>query len=968
MPLPLPVPSKAAIHALRGIALGTSCAIGVIVEDRRRKISILRTAISNKEKLRSAKQYHGKANPAALQLDENVSEDELHWHQFEDSPGRAADDYPLVEGRRRPSSIPYDSLKEEAPVSLGPRDVPEPSSSPTSPRTQLPSSQHTRNIAPSLSDLRRLPTYLQTRIKSAVPIREQRSGKVDQVIEQINRILAGKDEERLDRALRAFFGSFERFEPFEQSDDKWVALAALLSKKCQEESRWEDATKVLSVIIYAGPLDEKMFYNHNPIPIMEFWLSRTDEKGRCPPEAIATASHLFLASFKKKPQYYAGDIERIGTRLLSLNLQSHNSPVAHRIYWRVLSQTLYSVKFTGWAIGEFHGHGDFKSAIKYFLLNFSKITPANPGATIYHLTIDCVVGAVEELKGFKAGEVLRTLCDMSCRDGFKIGIRSRWPMKLLHAYWRRGHDFPGTLALFDEMLSLGMLENVSHPMGVYRSMVEISIKAGENDMAKYFYDEVIKKFPDMTNDVALKGFVAWAFAQIGDWDSVYEAFAEMQTLKDGQESQYAISFIEVLKLFVRTHSAPETRDFVSKYLTDLHGYMHRNIVTIVAKKYAADRDTSGFMSWLAYCSSVGFALDSGVCNVVLHCCSTRWKLPYPQLLALYRNLRQLDPTFVNDVTRRIMSKAALVASSSFRESKIIHSSGSTAVLRNTVWRHARTVRKLDVRIAMIQELKKDKPEKALSIYERASQQGMPFCPYCFRLFIVANLKIPEKGSSSAMTLIETAHGQGKEVGSAVSEFIRFQLVNMQVGADDMLFVMRNIISQFEAMHIVLEASVLIEMASICVSLGHLEKAIELCKLATDRRNKASICFSRHGVWVLLTAYSRLLDTKGLKNLIDDILASQFYADKRILSHLVSNRRAFRKFPRNGTVKALLAILGRGIKEMKSRRAETMVNAKVISQETLRIMQDALADTQRNKTSHDAGENEHAQQHQIAIEA
>ncbi|KAI6093580.1 hypothetical protein F4821DRAFT_220937 [Hypoxylon rubiginosum] len=968
MPLPLPIPSKAAIHALRGIALGTSCAIGVIVEDRRRKISTLKTAVSNKEKLRSAKQYHGMANPAALQLDDAIFEDELHWHQLEDSPRTAAHDYPLVKGRRRRNSTPYTSLEAETSVSLKPRDISESSSSPTAARTQSSSPQHTqRNTAPSLNDLRGLPTYLQTKNKSAVPVREQRSDKIDQVIEQINRILAGRDEERLDRALNVFFRSSQTYNPSKGLDDTWVALSARLSKKCQEEGRWEDATKVLSVTISAGPLDERTFYDHNPLSIIEHWSSQTDENGHCPPDAIAAASHLFLASFKEKPKSHYAEVERIGTQLLALNLQSHNSPVAHSIYWRVLGQLQYPEKFTGQAIHEFFRHEDHKSVVKYFLLNYSKM---NPGKVNYNVVVDCVVMSVEQLKGCKAGEVIRALVEMNRPGRCQWRIRSRWPMKLLHSYWYRQHDFPGTLAFFDEILSSGMLDKVGHPMGVYRSMVEISIKAGETDMAKYFYDEVVNKFPDMGNDIALKGFVAWAFAKTGDWDSVFEVFTEMQTLKHGQEDNYNSAFIQVLKLFAETHSVSEVRDFISKYKTDFDISMHRYMVTIVANMYGRNRDMPGFMSWLAYCSSAGFALDSGLCNAVLYNCSTQWNYPYPALRLLYLQIRKLDPTLIDNVTRRIMTQSAIAAGTSFRESQIVHSPHPRVILPNTLWHAGRTTQSRDVRIAMQGELMSDKPAKALSIYKRALEYGMPFCPYCLRLAVVANLRIPQKGPSSAMTLIETAHRQGEDVGPAVSEFIKLQLGNMKAGSGDTLLFMRNIVSQFETMHVVIDSSVLIEMASTCNDLGHFEKAIALCKLAADRGNYASVCFSRPSILVVLKAYSRLLDLEGLNQLIDDLLVSNYSTDKTVYGHFKATKRTVRKMHANETVKAVLDIIERGIREMKTRRTKSMADAKVISQETLRIMQDALADMQSNKTptaSQDIEENEQAQHREVAIE-
>ncbi|KAI4865790.1 hypothetical protein F4820DRAFT_419131 [Hypoxylon rubiginosum] len=973
MPLPLPVPSKAAIQALRGIALGTSCAIGVIVEDRRRRISTLKTAVSNKEKLRSARQFHGMVNPAALQLDDAIFVgDELHWHQLDDG-SRTSHDYPTARRRRHRNPTQYACLEAEAAAPLEPEDIPESSSSPTTGETQFSSPQHTqRNTVPSLNDLRRPPAFPQTKLHpSAISpsessqtggttIPKQRSRTANQLAKLVTRILTGKDEERLDRALNRFLELSRTHYSSKHFDDEWIALSAQLSKECQEKGKWEDASQVLSVTVSAGPLDEHQFYAHEPIPIIEFWLRQVDENGRCPSEAIAAASHLFLATFKEKPSMYHADVERIGRQLFALNLQANNSCV-HNIYWRVLGLLKNPVEFTGSAIQELHQYEDHKNVVRYFLLNFSKMSP---NFKYYNETVDCVISSVEGLKGWKADQVLRALGQMNCPgNGY---LRSRWLMKLLQAYWHRSQDFPESVALFDEISSMGLLDRIAHPMGVYRTMVEISFKAGEGDMARSYHNEVILKYPDMAEDVALKGFVALALAKAGDWGSVLEAFTEMRDLRHGQETEYDNAFVMTLKVFAETHPVSEVRDFVSKYSSALGVRMHPYIVTLVANKYGECHDMSGFMSWLAYCSREGLALDSSLCNAVLHNCRTKWNLSYPELQMLYSKIRELDPTLINDVTRRIMSQAALSANKSKGKNKNKRELKIRVVTVNKLAYTGRTTSKRDIYEAMNQEMNSGRSASAISIYKRALRFGMPSCRYCLRLAVLAALRNDHNGSSSAMTLIHTAHEQGGDVDLAVSTFIRFQLDNMQATANDTLIFMRNLISRFEAMHVIIDTAVLTHMAMICTRLGHHERAIALCKLETDRGGHANICFSRQSIKVLLTAYTQLLDSEGMKKLIDDLLVSEFSADRPVLLYLKSARRTVQKYRTNASANALLDTIQHGIEVVSTRRAEERAQGGMISQETLRIMQDALADMQNKKTplaSQNSGKYEEAQHHQ-----
>jgi hypothetical protein len=55
MATPSPAPSRAAIHALRGVLLTTSCSVILLAEERRRRLNIARAALDNAKKLHTAR-------------------------------------------------------------------------------------------------------------------------------------------------------------------------------------------------------------------------------------------------------------------------------------------------------------------------------------------------------------------------------------------------------------------------------------------------------------------------------------------------------------------------------------------------------------------------------------------------------------------------------------------------------------------------------------------------------------------------------------------------------------------------------------------------------------------------------------------------------------------------------------------------------------------------------------------------
>ncbi|KAI1381733.1 hypothetical protein F4677DRAFT_399520 [Hypoxylon crocopeplum] len=953
---PFLVPSKAAIHALRGIALGTSCAIGVIVEDRRRRISTLRTAIENRRKLRSAKQYHSAAGAAMSQLDEALSVgDESRWRHLDDGI-RARGDEAIVSAPPRGKSTKHASASSE------------PATSPPPPiSTQTKSSSRPVHPRPAPLENFHQPTpFPQTRInfppvnacgslqvsKAVIPMLTPE--KLDELVTTITGILASKriqEQERINRALERFFEFSRIYYAFKQFDEEWIAVSAQVSKVCLSKGRYEDASKVLTTTIAASSLDELQFFAHGPLSIIHYHLRQRDKNKQRYPAAIAAASRLFLTRFKEKPRMHPTEIVAVGRTLFSLNLElPTGTPIFHDIFWRVLVvlEEKESSKFTGWAIRELYRHGNYKSAVKYFLLNFSKMNPTNQ---TYHKTVDSVVYSVEGLEGQKAELVLRALGRMD-RPSHRL-LETQWIMRLLRAHWDRDQNFQTLKAFFEEVLSLGLVNKVKYPEAVYRTMVELSIKAGDVDAARSYHEELIQKYPKMAMDVALKGFIALGLAKAGDWDGVFDAFTEMRTLRRQQslrhqrENEYDDAFVMILKEFAGTHPVAEVRDFVLRYTGALCVRLHPYTITMVANKYGDCHDMPGFLAWIEHCSRAGSAIDSSVFNSLLHNCWIKWKVPYPELHRLYSKIQQLDRTLVDDVTRRIMSQAAL-SSKTTNASKLTPAARSVISAVNKLANAGRTTNRRDVYEAMNQELSCGKPAAAVTIYKRALRFGMSYCRHCLRLAVSAALQNPNSDPNSAMSLIHDAHNQGGDVSSAVSVYLMFQLEHLQAKSNDTILYMRNLVSQFEALHVVIDAEVISHMARVCVKLHHFERAVALCSVAMDRSGSGSLCFSRQNIRALLVAYSQLLDVEGMRKLLNDLPASEFAADKPVLHYLKSTKRTVQRFPQSAKRDTLLDMLKPAIDGILERRATNQTQMNMISQKTLRIIEDALADMQGEK--------------------
>ncbi|KAH8159740.1 hypothetical protein CIB48_g8503 [Xylaria polymorpha] len=909
---PLPLPSKAAIRALRSIALGTSCAIGVIVEDRRRRISTLKTAVENKHKLRSSRHYRHR-NPEDPDFESKAVVDSEAQHSFE---------------------------KEN---DLNTIQEPQPSGSQPSPSPPMASQQASRVT------IRRIPHSLAIALTKNTPTIETRqptlsaqSQSQHPLILSIEDLLRSTDEKRLDRAVKLFTSACPPT-PSSPLLESWLELSIRLCRECQASGRWEDASQILTTVISVGPLDESKYLAYDPASIIEFHLRRQDPDVPPSKRHLTSATKIFLPRLKAKPQTPGTHMERLGMSLMDeawrVRLFRH-----HSIYWRTLHWAENPVEFVCWAIYTTFQHGDHKKVVNIFLLHYSRMKPQ---LNRFNETMDRVMESVLAMKGLNADEVLEAFVKMDCPENGKF--RSRWVMQLLLAHWARHEDLSQTIKFFEKGVSLGLLDKIAHPQGVYRTLVELAVKAGDEKVAYTYADELIRNHPDMKKDIALKLTVFKAKA--GDWDGVLQDFSQVQPSELPDAALYTSAFILVLGVFADSHSAASTQEFATTFIQDMGIGFHTHIVTLVANKYGEERDMRGFVAWLELCSRQGFEFNASVCNTVLHNCSTKWKLSSPELRAIHSRFQALNPHCSDEVTQRILNHAAS------REGKVRatgHHDRKAIVVGSLAYR-GRTTDAREVYGAMNKQLTDNKPLSAVMLYRRAVDFGMRFHMHCFRLVILATLRAKGYGSDFALSLLRAAHAEGHDVELAVTTFIRHEIDTFAGNAQDILIHMRNLLGRLESSDIPISPAVLTHMASVCVRICQYEKAIVLCNLARDRSGAEHPFLSKNSFRVLASAYSLLLDIKGMDFLVEKLIESEFATDKAIVSHLKSVRRLVKKKDPSDARAAMLEILDRGVLQVTQARAKARTEGKLISYETLRIFGDAVAALQEDNTEENTEE-------------
>jgi hypothetical protein len=953
--LPVPAPSKAAICALRGLALGTSCALAVIVEDRRRRISVLRTAVGNKKKIRSLKQYHGTSDAAAALIDDAVviPPEELHWEYHGEAPKASRLDQcstHLTPTSHRlpphPFQPPHAAAGDETPIEqrtaseVNEQQNPSDRSAPASKRPFDGAIYPTPRLQSTLqlSNPRDRGGWSFSPNIQAVP-------KPREIIDQISGLSVSaindllQDSTALSKYTAAFTATCGVKVAFKKKlDDTWLNVSEALCRQCQAVGQWQEAQDVLLAVIKSGELSEDQFYAHDPIPVLESILSVVDNGSTdLAAKNLGAAAQIFLAKFVDKPKTHSDEILDLGKRLISQLLKHHQDRLVDQIYWRVLTQQESPEQFVAWCIQALFNNQDYKSVIKYFKLNFTKLSPDN---TCFEEIVPLVTRSVEEMRGVQAEQVLRYLAKQC--DATSLIPKPTWLVNVLQAHWSRHKDLNKSEELFKEVATLGLLDKMGKPGRVYQIMVKLSVLAGDNLAAQRYYQDTMTLAPSMASDVWLNGYMTLMKAKAGDWDGVLSDFTRMQPCAKSQPEAYGQTFVAVLKVFMEDHPMSDVEDFIKLYVNEMDVPLHRYVVTLVANMYGELRDHAAFLQWIQYCNSEGFALDPAFSNALLRNCRLKWKFPYPVLRKLYSEMRRMQPTSVDTVTVRIMHNAAVSDGSSARKSvqqRVRMLGGSVSNLP----RYGKSANERDVLHIMTEELARGHSFKAVTVYRRALRLGMPWCPNCFRTAVKAALQVNSNSSSLAIRLISEAHEQGRDVTLAVAIFLKAQIDTYRGPFEQVMAHLKTLVSRFESTGMLIDSSVLTHVAIISAKFRRFDKAIDLCKLAMEKGGTTNPCFSRQSFRVLLMSFWQTLDVEGMRWLVQSLPSSTLAEDNKAYQLLKSTKRHMKKWKESPRALEITQILQDGIDQAKKQKAAQIEVGSAIYNETLRILGKAVAD-------------------------
>ncbi|KAK4236917.1 hypothetical protein C8A03DRAFT_35153 [Achaetomium macrosporum] len=952
------VPSKAALTALRGLVVGTSCAIAFIAEDRRRKINCAKQIIENGERIKSAKRYRPGGTALALAIEE-----EALWDPALVSPSRArlvlhqvdAVPTPIPSGRKIKQSEELDSWDDIGPMadmagvvvsdqgdtsntnSTGVYPQPEQPGR-TDPYASLQNLPNLRTTAPKPG-----PSWLWSNTEV---VRLYAFPTVDEIVTKVHEACRSREPRQIGSAVRTVHEAMNLESAPSNLDSSWIEATALLCRVCQEEGRLKDAVDILCRVVTRGTLEEGAYHSHKPFTLIESLLAHTELSEQTRDvylKNLSTAIKLFLPTFQTPPTDPDNQMYSLGRRLLEICFSLRRMSRIFGLYRRCnMVAGENSDDLTSWFLTRLYEQKDYRSVVKVFCSTYPKSSPTEASV---HAIGDIIVESVELALNYKADQVLKTLHGVCSRLG-NTKLKSQWVIKLLVCHWKQHHSFQAVEALFETLRTPSLKDTVFRSDSVYRIMVELALEAGEEDKAESYFMAGVAQNPALASDVRLLGVLARFHAKDGDWEAVRADFEAMRRRGGPHTSRV---FVPILKAYAETHTVRETEAFLKSYVDELKVPLCSHMVTLMAKQYAAIRDVDSLVEWLDYCSRADFPVDAAFTNAILVSCRRQWRFPFRDLRTLFRKLRALNPKFVDGHTEQVMKDAALADSKYGGKA----AKGRLLSLRldpNKVSSQGKRDQVEDVILAMKKALTCDRPQRAASIYKRAVHLGMPFSPRALRLAVQARLISVPNDYQGAYSLIRDAQSRGEDVNGVINYLVAKQLGEITTTADksDVYNTIQATLARFQKGGFQITENFLHRAALVCLTAGHFRGAINYAlKAAEVRGASCGPCFNLQNFKILLATYAELIDINGIRDTIDRCLTSQYKEDaacRRALKH--ARARVMHSQARSVTHEQRMrarAVVDEGIKTIVEARKALRAEGKKLEAEAIRIMKQAALD-------------------------
>ncbi|KAM0256287.1 hypothetical protein ACHAQJ_005052 [Trichoderma viride] len=602
-----PVPSKAALNALRGVLFTTSCSVVLLAEERRRRLKIAQAAINNARKLHTVK-----SNRGAVALNESW-EDRLVdlGGEVLSLPSASRPKNPYRKRRRGNSS---DSLFLDGGV-----------------KSNRHSSEHHEHPSGITSASREQGTAQETQIlnsgldaaKFILPLADIRQSDISFKSLTASTIsalpLLSKEvvfhKVGMDFDTRVKVSLHRDYEPVPRYSETRNGSPSL-----HELLQFDSSAKVpLSLANMSRRDKPTQPYYHDQVAELEHMLQDLETRQSThtlTSELVDLAVdrlQILLASRSIIPRL-SNPVKSNGLRLLRITIEFDSTKTV-----AVLASLLPK----------------FKDPIQ---------------------VLSPVAKWLWEKKDKKGLEQLLEF--LSERQQKRFWMHGMTIYRVLSGLDETMESFKDIKHLYRLLQSAGLYQRIFVPPNIEykirRLMVSKALKAGDDAFAQEEMRYLCKVDPDaVKSDVKLQSRIIVREAALGHWQSVRDGIEALESVDRTKPNDLRYMISKITDVFVQTCSSEGLESLLRRFVRSYDIPLKSRWVNLVLDQYASRHDLDSMFSWLQFCFDAGFQMDDTFMHRFYSGCRKYWSFSDKAITSLHQNLQELTPA----VSKLVPNKA-----------------------------------------------------------------------------------------------------------------------------------------------------------------------------------------------------------------------------------------------------------------------------------------------------------------------
>lgn len=209
-------------------------------------------------------------------------------------------------------------------------------------------------------------------------------------------------------------------------------------------------------------------------------------------------------------------------------------------------------------------------------------------------------------------------------------------------------SFGDTKHFYRLLQSAGLYQGITIPPNIEykirRLMVSKALKARDDAFAQEEMECLCKLDPDAAkSDVKLQSMLIVREASLGHWESVRDGIEALEGIDSATPNDLQYMIGKITDAFVQNCSSEGLESLLRRFVRSYNIPLKSRWVNLVLDRHASRHDLDSMFSWLQFCSDAGFQMDDTFIHRFYSGCRKYWSFSDKAITSLHQNLQELSP-------------------------------------------------------------------------------------------------------------------------------------------------------------------------------------------------------------------------------------------------------------------------------------------------------------------------------------